>query len=522
MGHTVSSATSVGSDQPTRRLPPVLDQAKLPPLPLTRRELEANGREESTLQIARAPLQSIRSAPVVSRLAEPPRPSLPPRLPSRPARSTAAEPAGEQGPALPTRRMPPPPTMWNRANSAKETGRSRSDDALPPVPVSSRPSFAQIDAVASRATAASARSASAPPGGCLVCRDFSGPDTVAERYPYGELPRADPVGYLAHHLCSPFPSATDKARAIFTWCHHNIAYDVHGFLNNCIPRGQTLDQTIFSGKAVCEGYAKVYEGIARRAGLECVVVCGHGKGYGYTPLAAGQAPPPRDAAGHAWNAVRIDNGEWKLLDACWGAGSLDQKQYKKHFKPQMFTLANELFGHKHFPEDPGHFYRSDGRIPTWEEYSIGPTQGEPATFYGNTGEEGFNEFTFSPREKHIPVHTGKVVRFQFGRVCEHWDAEKHGRGKPMLLMIKIYGVDGRGINGKKDDLAVLQNDGFWWYVDIAARDLGAPGQKLQLLGLKDFNGQDARGMTREKFLGDMANNRMRSISWDGFACWELV
>ncbi|KAJ9162175.1 Kyphoscoliosis peptidase [Coniochaeta hoffmannii] len=508
LNNTVSSATSIGSDQPTRRLPPMLDQAKLPPLPPTRRELEAKAKEEAA---SRAPLHSIKSAPVV--------PSLPPRLPSRPARSPAADHAEEQAPALPARRMPPPPTAWNRAKSAVDTPRDRRDEAPPPVPLSSRPTFAQIDAVATRSKSA----APASDASCLVCRDFSGPDAVAEKYPYWELPRDDPVGYLAHHLCSPFSSPTDKARAIFAWCHHNIAYDVHGFFNKCIPRGQTLDQTIFSGKAVCEGYAKVFEGVARRAGLECVVVGGHGKGYGHVALAPGQRPPPRDATGHAWNAVRIDGGEWKLIDACWGAGALgDDRQYNKRFEPQMFTLSNELFGLKHFPEDPRYFYRGDGRIPTWEEYIVGPLQGEQAMWYCHANKEGLNEFTFSPRERQIPVRSGEVVRFQFGKLCPHWDGEKHGRGKPLLLMIKITGPDGRGVKGRKDDMVVLDNDGFWWWVDIPARDLGAPGEKLQLLGLTMLNNEDARGMSKEKFLGIMGSNGMRSMSWDCVVGWELV
>lgn len=393
------------------------------------------------------------------------------------------------------------------------------DDAPPPVPLSSRPTLAQIDAVATRAKSAP------PPGGdsCLVCRDFSGPDAVAEKYPHWELPRDDPVGYLAHHLCSPFSSATDKARAIFTWCHHNIDYDVHGFFNDCVPRGQTPAQTIFSGKAVCEGYAKVFEAIAKRAGLECIVVSGHGKGFGHTPLAAGQRPPPRNATGHAWNAVRIDGGEWKLIDACWGAGALgDGQKYNRRFEPQMFTLSNDLFGLKHFPEDSRYFFRSDGRTPTWEEYIVGPSKGEQAMWYCHAGKEGLDEFTFTPREKHIPVHSGEVVRFQFSKICKHWDGEKHGRGKPLLLMLKITGPDGRGVNGQKDDMVVLDNDGFWWWVDIPARDLGAPGQQLQLLGLTSLNNEDARGISKEKFLQMRASRSIRAMGWDCVVGWELV
>ena len=315
-------------------------------------------------------------------------------------------------------------------------------------------------------------------------------------------------------LCDPFPSHTDKARAIFTWCHHNIAYDVDGFFGGCIPRGQSTAETIFSGKAVCEGYAKVYEDIAKRAGLGCVLVGGHGKGYGFTPLAPGQPPPRRDPSGHAWNAVRIDGGEWKLLDACWGAGAVGERRYTKRFAPEMFYLSNEIFGLKHFPSDSRHFYRADGSIPSWEEYIVGPLKGEQATWYTNATQEGLNEFTFSPREKNIPVYSGEVVRFQFSKLCEHWDPERNGKGKPYLFMMKIHGLDGR-----KEDLVPLDHDGFWWWVDIPARDLGAPGQKISLYGLETLDGQPARGVTKEEFLRKKGKCGM---SWVGVAAWELV
>jgi hypothetical protein len=315
-------------------------------------------------------------------------------------------------------------------------------------------------------------------------------------------------------LCGPFPSPTDKARAIFTWCHHNIAYDVEGFFGGCITRGSP-SETIFAGKAVCEGYARVYESIAVRAGLECIVIGGHGKGYGFTPLRKGEPAPPRNATGHAWNAVRIDGGEWKLIDACWGAGSVGNRQYTKHFKPEMFTLSNELFGLKHFPEDARYFFRGDGRTPSWEEYIMGPVQGEVATWYNNANEEGLSEFTFTPREKQIPVHGGEAtVRFQFSKVCEHWSSEKNGKGAQMLFMLKIYGVDGR-----REDLVPLDHDGFWWWADVPARELGAPGQKVSLFGLDTLDGRSARGVGKEEFLRKKGRCGM---SWVGIAAWELV
>lgn len=298
-----SSHTSVGSvdGQPLRKLPPTLDQAKLPPLPPTRRELEARAKGAAEKEAAaasqrtvpvKAPLLPSKSAPIIPRVSEPGRPSLPPRLPTRPQpnRSPRIQEADEDAPAptLP-RRLPPPPSSHVPSPIPQVRGEkikgTPDDNAPPPVPIASRPSASQIEAAHHPGEA-----------GCLICRDFSRPDGVAAQFPSNSLPRQDPVGYLAQVLCGSFPSPTDKARAIFTWCHHNIAYDVEGFFGGCITRGSP-SETIFSGKAVCEGYARVYESIAVRAGLECIVVGGHGKGYGYTPLTKDAPVPPRDASG---------------------------------------------------------------------------------------------------------------------------------------------------------------------------------------------------------------------------------
>ncbi|CAJ2512385.1 Uu.00g054000.m01.CDS01 [Anthostomella pinea] len=514
-----TSTTSTETQYPPRRvLAPSLDQAKLPPLPRSRKEREAQAAKEAAererTEVIKAPLVSARSAPAIPQIGSGDRPGLPPRLSSRPGRST--DPAADEASYTGPRRLPPPPSAFVRPNTTLGSSQRppsiptnrTSDSSPPPVPVASRPTFDQIKAVTVRAAESQAKS-------CLVCRDFSGPDSVAAQYPNHSLPRHDPVGYLANVLCGPFPSATDKARAIFTWCHHNIAYNVEEFFAKCI-KGRDVSETIFHGKAVCQGYAEVYQAIAQRAGLQCVVVGGHGKGYGYTPLTKGQAPPRKDPSGHAWNAVCIDNGEWKLLDACWGAGSVGEQQFHKKFNPEMFCLSNERFGLKHFPRNKTHFYRNDGRVVSWEEYMIGPVNGERAQWYGTGTEEGFSEFTFSPAEKHIPVHSGKTVRFQFSKICEHWVPEKHGKGSGYLLLMKIHGTDGR-----KEDLVTFETDGFWWWADIPARDLGAPGQKVFLYALTTLNNRDARGVTKEEYYRVKGSGGY-SMSWAIYCQWELV
>ncbi|KAI0817595.1 hypothetical protein GGR55DRAFT_621171 [Xylaria sp. FL0064] len=517
-----ASTTSVDSPAARRVLAPAFDQAKLPPLPPSRRDREAQAAKEAAEREAseaiNPPLVSTLSAPAVPQTAPSGGPSLPPRLPSRPAAKTPLPIQSEETQPSGPRRLPPPPSAFVRPKTVLE-GSSRPPpvptnrpgrNSPPPVPVGSRPSRAAIGAVAVRA----AKSQEAV---CMMCRDFSGPDNVAAQYPSHALPRQDPVGYLANVLCAPFPSATDKARAIFTWCHHNIAYNVEEFFGKCV-KGRDVNETIFLGKAVCQGYAEVYQAIAQRAGLQCVVVGGHGKGYGYTPLTRGQVPPPRDPTGHAWNAVCIDNGQWKLIDACWGAGSVGDQKYHKGFNPKMFTLTNEQFGLSHFPSNDAHFYREDGRILSWEEYMLGPVPGEEKPQWcGGANEEGISsEVGYSPAARHIPIYSGEVVRFQFAKICEHWTYERNGKGPPYLLLLKIHGVDGR-----KEDLVPLDTNGYWWWVDVPARDLGAPGMKTQLFALTVLNGHDARGVTKEEYYRTK-NSGGYSMSWAIWCTWELV
>ncbi|KAM5360225.1 hypothetical protein ACJZ2D_013882 [Fusarium nematophilum] len=530
-GRPPSSVTSNSSEGPGYKLPPAYDPASLPKLPPSRREREAQEAAAKELAQPKRPVPS----PQPVRSAEPapaPRPSLPPRLPSRPAKSPGNA-APEPKEAVQPRKLPPRPSANPKAPviigfsskqspSQQEDAQARStipaarppipsrgkpEDGPPPVPFASRPSVAQIESFTARA---------APPAGpvygCLLCRDWSGPDTVAAQYPRGSLPRNDPVGYLAQVLCGTFPSYTDKARAIFTWFHHNIDYDAENFFARTVKH-KTPEETIFTGKAVCAGYADTYKAIANKAGLECVVVSGHGKGFGYTPLKKGERPPPAKASGHAWNAVRIDGGDWKLLDACWGAGHLSGSTYEAKFSPLQFTNGNENFGRRHFPAESRYQFRPDGRLLTWEEYYTGGIDGEPHGVCGTATDEGLAESSIEPRERHIPIDSGEIVRFQFSRVCEHW-SEKRGLGKERLILLSLP----RG-EGNRDEMVPLETDGFWYWVDVNAKDLGPRGKSARLIVLTKFGDRDPRGVTAKEFLAKFG--RCATV-WSYLVTWDLV
>ena len=259
------SSISAASAQPNgtkfRVRAPDYDPATLPPLPEKRKGQNEDERPH--------PLRPTISAPNVTT-----------RSDSSQQHSLTN---GFRRPALPNRPiLPSRPGTLNLDGAANgvangtvqdRTKRSALDFALnspPPIPLSSRPNLNALQASKPRPSVGEASDS------CLQCRDFSGPDNHAARFPRESIPSTD-INWLAQQLTAPFTSDTDKARAIFTWEHHNIRYDVDAFFGNRL-QPSTPSSTIKMGLAVCEGYAGLFTALAAAAGLESVVICGHGKG----------------------------------------------------------------------------------------------------------------------------------------------------------------------------------------------------------------------------------------------------
>ena len=420
----------------------------------------------------------------------------------------------------------------HHAPLAKETVANhftQSQHVPPPIPISSRPDLAALQATKPKFTSSpTAVNGSISPSNnvCLVCRDFSAPDRQATLFPRTQVTS---LQTLAQQLTSPFSSETDKARVLFTWLHLNIAYDVVSFFNNNV-KGSTPQSTLQSGLAVCEGYAALFTNLATYAGLDSVVISGHGKGYGFTSLAPGAPLPPYNA-GHAWNAVRVDNGEWKLIDACWGAGYVQGagQPYIQKFNPDYFSMTNEQFAVKHFPGNKDHFFLPGGRRMSWEEYIVidpacWPEMVEGPTVFTNAKEDySIGEKTIYPRARKIPVRQPGSVRFQFGLLCPHWTLENHTRkGLPPVFILSIHGVDGRN----KDHVPMDHHPGApgqggdIWTLDIPAQQLGAGGQTVTLFAVTSFGDrQDARGLTVREFKDGKGRVGMGFV---GVAAWDLI
>jgi hypothetical protein len=502
IAQSIRSSTSSVDTCMSRKLPPPLEQAILPPLPPTKRELEEKARQEKQ---ARALILSAKSSPAVPQIEwkKPTTNTEPPRLPLRPNKpAQATEPAS----AVSIVRRPtpdvPPPIPQRHASSQQNQA---AVDQPPPIPHGSRPSQKQLEARKSQPEVS-------PSNSCLICRDFSRPDKAATQYPRQSNPDVS-TEYLARVLCSSFDSPTDKARAIFTWLHHNIDYDTEAFFGKTVKHA-TPETTLARGLAVCGGYAGLFVAIALKACLECVMVTGHGKGYGYTQPKEGDPVPPADPSGHAWNAVRIDDGEWKLIDPCWGAGHVDNQRYIRKFAPSHFTSSNEDFGLRHFPADDAYFLRRDGRALSWEEYIVGPDPGEKVQLWGVVEPYGINKTSFIPPQKTIKANAPGTTRFQFSKMCLHWDHVKNGSGLPYCMILKINGLDGR-----EEDFVAFDYDGTYWWVDVVTKTLGTHPQKVHVYSVTSVSGKDVRGMSKKEYLSRKGREGM---GFQSVATWDLV
>ncbi|CAI2164926.1 11724_t:CDS:2 [Funneliformis geosporum] len=160
--------------------------------------------------------------------------------------------------------------------------------------------------------------------------DFSKVDAYARKTPKAE---AENTTRLSKYLAKPWNNELDKLRCVFTWITENIQYDTDSYFGGnsqqCGP-----EDVLKSRKAVCEGYAVLFDKLTSDAGA------------GYTP---GCDIDSRQFA-HAWNGV-LYKGEFLLVDSTWGAGTLNGMDFEKNFEPFHFLCSPTQFIYSHFPEN---------------------------------------------------------------------------------------------------------------------------------------------------------------------------
>jgi len=107
----------------------------------------------------------------------------------------------------------------------------------------------------------------------------------------------------------------DKIRALFVWMTHNITYNIKAFESGLKPSADP-SITLGEGKALCYGYALLFDSVCHKMGIESYIILGYTK-TNFNPR----------SSDHAWNSIKI-NDNWYFIDATWGSGRVENYQRK--------------------------------------------------------------------------------------------------------------------------------------------------------------------------------------------------
>ncbi|KAJ7188193.1 hypothetical protein C8R46DRAFT_1053974 [Mycena filopes] len=455
-------------------------------------------------QIGRNPLD--RNEPAKPAAVNTPPPPPPPRrnAPSLPPRTRTLSEIAERDPQLAkllSRRPPPPPLPKTASTPTVPPRRLPPMPArLPTPPPEPEPEYEEeeLDEYVEEEYTQSDEGYQSQDSesACMKCFDFSAVDAHASQFPRQTV---SSVRQLAIDLTAPFASETEKARAIFYWLHCNITYDVEAFFSGNLS-ASTADSTLRSGLAVCDGYAGLFVSLAEYAGLQAHKVTGHGKGFGYAALPPG-APVPPESSNHAWNCVLMD-GDWRLLDSCWGAGALMGDAYTQRFAPVWFTSTPSEFGKRHFPTDPSYqlISEADGGPVSWEDYILAP---EEPLVYGDFDTQNFMRDLLQPATAEI--QSGGWVSFHLFKQCEHMSRDEADN--------YVYFINAP--DDTKTTL-LLNAEGGWSANIYMPRGLAG---SVSLNFVTSFDNRDAKGLSPEKFKSSIGR---KAMAWQGLCHWRLV
>ena len=161
----------------------------------------------------------------------------------------------------------------------------------------------------------------------------------------------DPETYLprvVERLLSGINDTFLKAKILHDWICYYIDYDTDHYFGRANNR-QDYVSVVKNKKAVCSGYANLFNQMCRLANITSIRINGFSKGAGYN----GHLDNYPD---HDWNAVKIGS-KWYLIDVTWNAGHLEYYSYIKGYSTDYLFLDPRPFLYTHLPtENKYQFY----------------------------------------------------------------------------------------------------------------------------------------------------------------------
>lgn len=175
----------------------------------------------------------------------------------------------------------------------------------------------------------------------------TGPVAVADRAKITAKRKAleDKIAQILATIPANYPEV-EREKRIHDYILTHLQYDYAAAANptpanSVLPHAYDIYGAAVEGKSVCEGYAKLFQYLCYRTGINATQISG-----------------TADGGGHMWNAVKID-GDWYEIDVTWDDGDGELLYY------QYFNLTHSQMAQNHstdgseipFPQCNGTKYR---------------------------------------------------------------------------------------------------------------------------------------------------------------------
>ena len=246
-----------------------------------------------------------------------------------------------------------------------------------------------------------------------------------------------------------------RARLFFSWVAKSLRYNRIAH-ERMPPDERTPVDTILSESEVCYGFANLFNTMFNSGrdpnGPGCsIYVSGHSK--------HSDCHAPTDENAHAWNAVPLGEGTWKLVDPTWACGAVYNEVVDEAFDPTWFNKSNDEFLLTHIPENEKYQFRNNGQPGAdsailWKADLVDyPLQ---SRLYR------INEASIKPPQRTIKVPSPARTVFKFKKSCTHYDGWYHC----FVIWVGTAPKNGKTVTIDTDDLIFVPPllDGSGWRV----------------------------------------------------------
>ncbi|MFC4739326.1 transglutaminase domain-containing protein [Flavobacterium ponti] len=147
---------------------------------------------------------------------------------------------------------------------------------------------------------------------------------------------------IANFIKGKFSSEESQIKAAYYYVISTVSYDVnHEFtVNLVISDDEMVSKTIATKKGVCIHYAKFFKDIITQLGYNCQVISGYTK---KDKVLADQS--------HAWNAIKLKDGNWYLFDPTWDSGFKQNGKFVRRLSSKYYKTKPIVMLQSHMPFD---------------------------------------------------------------------------------------------------------------------------------------------------------------------------